>query len=73
MNRCAVGVRSSFKREISRWLEPMVSGELTAASAHRSKVHSTTSPLQSLALLLSLLLILAGARIARSLSFRAKS
>lgn len=31
------------KREISRWLEPMVSGELTAASAHRSKVHPTTN------------------------------
>lgn len=36
------------QREISRWLEPMVSGELTVASAHRSKVHPTTSPLQLL-------------------------
>lgn len=52
------------KREISRWLEPMVSGELTAASAHRSKVHlTTTSPLQPLVLLLLLLMLVARARL----------
>lgn len=54
---CAVGVRQEGDLAMAR--ASMVSGELTAASAHRSKVHPTTTlPLQPLELLLLLLLML---------------
>lgn len=52
LDRRGVGDR---QREISRWLESIVSEELTVASAHRSKVHPTTSQPQLLVLLLPLL------------------
>ena len=54
---CAVGVRQEGDLAMAR--ASMVSEELTAASAHRSKVHPTTTlPLQPLVLLLLLLLLL---------------
>jgi len=51
-----VGVRQEGDR--ARWLEPMVSAELTAASAHRSKVHPTTTTTVATKLLLLLLLLI---------------